>query len=180
MVHFRWYEFHHSRIFSLKKHLHRGPFLPLIDISFHSVLVPGGPAVSSLSTSCWTWRKGKGWWTSITVSGSCGHGGWTWCRRRYCAPISPHQFLDWSPGPPVHPYPPVPRRKETLAILSANSLKEKVTQLAAFLSFLPSPFSFSFHNQTKKPTSLAGNRLCSHEPKSARVSVSRSPGESLH
>lgn len=41
-----------------------------------------GQAASSSSTSCWTWRSEREWWTSITVWGSCGPGGSTWSRLR--------------------------------------------------------------------------------------------------
>lgn len=138
----------------LKKQLHRGPSPPLIDISLHSVLVLGGPAVSSLSTSCWTWRKGKGWWTSITVSGSCGRGEWTWCKRRYCAPHPSPSALELVPwGLWCVPTPQSQGEKKRWQFSLQNSLKEKVIHLAAFLSFLPASFCFSFHKQTQKATS---------------------------
>lgn len=120
------------------------------------MLVLGGLAVSLSSTLCWTWRKGKGWWTSITASGSCGPGEWTWCKRRYdtsCQSLSVlwlgPQGLSWLPtsqsqGEEKHcKFPP------------RNSLGKKMIYLAicflpSLLSFLSSSFCFSFHKQTKK------------------------------
>lgn len=101
------------------------------------MLVLGGLAVSLSSTLCWTWRKGKGWWTSITASGSCGPGEWTWCKRRYdtsCQSLSVlwlgPQGLSWFPtsqsqGEEKHcKFPP------------RNSLEKKMIYLA--ICFLPS------------------------------------------
>lgn len=129
---------------------------PLTDPPFHSVLVQGGLAVSSSLISCWTWLKGKGSLTSTTASGSCGHGGWTWCKQRYSR--SSPSLGPWSLRPLLDLPISGPRTQGIQAIICSSDLPgipcSFPPSLPPFLLFV-----LPFINKPNKPTSFPGNRI---------------------